>query len=177
MIESSISGKTPKKKSGLNAGWILVSGLILLCLAGTGLTWWNYSRQVYSSAQGVVLEPQSIERPESRIAVELPKEEARHIIIGHRVRISVGKETKVLQGEVTSIIPKKDGAIVNSMSGASTVIVRLLDEPSQSEHYLPTGETCSVTIDTTVPPLDKAPPASSAAPNSSSSPVSIPIAK
>lgn len=174
MSESSKSEKTPKKKFGFNAGWILVSGLILLCLAGTGLTWWNYSRQVYSSAQGVVLEPQW---PESRIAVELPEEEALHIIIGHRARITVGKETKVLQGEVTSIIPKKDGAIVNSMNGASTVIVRLLDEPSQSGHYLPTGETCSVTIDTTVPPLDKALSASSAAPSSSSSPVSIPIAK
>jgi len=131
MSDYSMPENKPRRKSGRNAGWILVTGLILLCLAGTGLTWWNYSRQVYSSAQGVVLEPQW---PESRIAVELPEEEARHIVIGHRARITVGKESKVLQGEVTSIIAKKDGVTLNSMNGTSTVIVRLMDEPSQSGH-------------------------------------------
>ena len=148
MNKSLMPENKPKKNPGLNAGWILVSGLILLCLAGTGLTWWNYSRQVYSSAQGIVLEAQW---PESRIAVELPEVEARHILIGHVARITVGKETKVLQGEVASILPKKAGA----SEGTSTVIVRLLDEPSQgkkAQHYLPTGTQCSVTIDTTVPP-------------------------
>lgn len=186
MSESSMSKKAQEKvsqkQSGLNAGWILVSGLILLCVAGTGLTWWNYSQQVYSSAQGVVLEPQSIERPESRIAVELPRDEAAHILIGHRARITLGKETKVLQGEVTSIIPKKSGAAEDSKSGTSTVIIRLLDEASQAEkadkgeqnkqgqhgqHSLPTGAACSVTIDTTVPPLTAASPM----------PISIPSAK
>ena len=151
-----VSEKVPQKQSGLNAGWILVSGLILLCLAGTGLTWWNYSRQVYSSAQGVVLEAQW---PESRIAVELPEVEASQILIGHGARITVGKDPKVLQGEVASIIPKKAGAKgatrTTEATETSTVIVRLLDEPVQGErgqHYLPTGAQCSVTIDTTVPP-------------------------
>lgn len=165
-----VSEKVPQKQSGLNAGWILVSGLILLCVAGTGLTWWNYSQQVYSSAEGVVLAAQSTERPESRIAVELPEDEASHILIGHRARITLGKETKVLQGEVASIIPKKSGAAEGSKSGASIVIIRLLDESSQAEkgeqnkqgqhgqHSLPTGAACSVTIDTTVPPLADASP-------------------
>jgi hypothetical protein len=163
--------KVPQKKSGLNAGWILVSGLILLCAAGTGLTWWNYSQHVYSSAEGVVLEAQW---PESRIAVEVPRDEASHILIGHRARITRGKETKVLQGEVASIIPKKSGAAEDSKSGPSTVIIRLLDEASQTEkgeqskqgqhgqHSLPTGAACSVTIDTTVPPLAAASPIPSA---------------
>lgn len=171
--------KVPQKQSGLNAGWILVSGLILLCVAGTGLTWWNYSQQVYSSAEGVVLAAQSTEWPESRIAVELPRDEASHILIGHRARITLGNETKVLQGEVASIIPKKSVAAEDSKSGTSTVIIRLLDEASQAEkgehnkqwqhgqHSLPTGAACSVTIDTTVPPLVAASPM----------PISIPSAK
>ena len=142
----------PKKKPGLNGGWILVSALILLCLAGTGLTWWNYSRQVYSSAQGIVLEPQW---PESRIAVELPGDEAKQILIGHGARITVGKEPKVHQGEVVSVMPKKGG----EAKGDATVIVRLLDEPGQTQQYLPTGVQCSVTIDTTVPPHATSPSA------------------
>ena len=143
-----MSGPASKKsspkggKTGLSAGWILVSGLILLCLAGTGLTWWNYSRQVYSSAQGFVLEPQW---PESRLSVELPGDEARHIQPGHAARVSVGKETQVLKGEVVSITPA---------AGNAKVIVRLLDEAGKTQRTLPTGTQCSVTIDTTVPPPD-----------------------
>ena len=152
-------------RGGLASGWILVTGLLLLCVMGTGLTWWNYSRQVFSSAQGLVFASEGPTGPESLIAVIFPPEKAAAIRIGHAATVTAGTEQLPLKGRVVSVAYGQLGV-------GSTVILRLLDEPSPvtgvplvakgGESYvfhrhLLTGTKCGVTIDTTVPPLDEAP--------------------
>jgi hypothetical protein len=151
-----------RNKPNLSAGWLLVTGLLLLCLIGTGLTWWNYSRQVFSSAGGIVLESQGPLGTESHIAVELPTQEAMQVLPGHGVRVTVGSNTRLFRGEVVSVTPGTPKA---------TVIIRILADPADAGVHvgtiasagmekkasdlplpLPVGARCDVTIDTTVPP-------------------------
>ncbi len=144
-------------KNGLTAGWILVSGLLLLCLVGTWLTARNYRQRVFSSSHGVVLENQW---PESRISVQLPDDEVSKVLPGHHALVTRGSTTHALRGEVVSVTPG---------TTSSTVIIRLLENAgdarnserppesgsSQRPHpYLPVGTLCGVTIDTTIPPDD-----------------------
>jgi hypothetical protein len=145
-----------RKKSGLAAGWVLVTGLFLICLLGTGLTWWNYTRQVFSSANGVVTAPTSQpafsenERlpTEPQIAVDFPIEDAKAIRIGHGAIITIGKDTHPLKGRVVSVAPGK-------AEGIAIVMLRLVNDPGQHHAIPPIGAQCGVTIDTTVPPLDE----------------------
>lgn len=140
------------RRPGFASGWILVTGLLVLCGAGTWLTVHHYKQRVFSSAHGVVLQNQW---PESRIAVQLPAREAATVAAGHHALITVGNSAKGLNGEVLSVTPGAPDA---------TVIVRLLDDageegrppaaghPERKHHDLPPGTACSVTIDTTIPP-------------------------
>ena len=151
-----------KNKSPLSSGWILVSGLLFLCVLGTWLTAHNYKQRVFSSARGVVLENQW---PESRISVPLSEIEARAIHPGQVANITMGGDTHLMKGAVVSVTPGKgDG----QTAGDATVVVRLVSEPVEPavsgaatlpkpHHYLPVGATCGVTIDTTIPPEAIAP--------------------
>lgn len=141
--------------SGLRAGWILVTALISFCVLGTWFTASNYRQQVFSSAKGVVLENQW---PESRIEVGFPEAEAAHLRPGQLAKITVGEEKTALQGVVLTVAPSKAGK-------DATVIVKLTGESApgragaggddrKNHRYLPAGASCSVTIDTTVPPSD-----------------------
>lgn len=143
--------------SGLRAGWILVTALISFCVLGTWFTASNYRQQVFSSAKGVVLENQW---PESRIEVGFPEAEAVHLRPGLVAKITVGEEKTALQGLVLTVAPSKAGK-------DATVIVKLTGEAApgragaggddrKNHRYLPAGASCSVTIDTTVPPSDPA---------------------
>lgn len=143
--------------SGLRAGWILVTALISFCVLGTWFTASNYRQQVFSSAKGIVLENQW---PESRIEVVFPEAEAVHLRPGQVAKITVGEEKTALQGVVLTVPPSKAGK-------DATVIVKLTGEAvpgragaggdDRKDHrYLPAGASCSVTIDTTVPPSDPA---------------------
>ncbi len=143
--------------SGLRAGWILVTALISFCVLGTWFTASNYRQQVFSSAKGVVLENQW---PESRIEVVFPEAEAVHLRPGQVAKITVGEEKTALQGVVLTVAPSKAGK-------DATVIVKLTGEAvpgragaggddRKNHRYLPAGASCSVTIDTTVPPSDPA---------------------
>jgi hypothetical protein len=139
-----------ENKSSLSSGWILVSGLLLLCVAGTWFTSHNYQQRVFSSARGMVLENQW---PESRISVPFSEREARGIHPGQVANITVASDTHLMKGAVVSVTPGKgDG----QTAGDATVVVRLVGEPpptgGKPHHYLPVGTTCSVTIDTTIPP-------------------------
>ena len=154
------------KPPGLASGWILVTGLLLLCVTGTWLTAHNYKQHVFSSARGIVLENQW---PESRISVVIPFAEASKIITGHRALVtleSTGEDginqsnLHALKGEVVSVSSPSSGA------KNATVIVRLLEDTGdaagvihggKARHFLPVGATCEVTIDTTIPP-DTIPP-------------------
>ena len=155
------------KPPGLASGWILVTGLLLLCVTGTWLTAHNYKQHVFSSARGIVLENQW---PESRISVVIPFAEASKIITGHRALVtleSTGEDginqsnLHALKGEVVSVSSPSSGA------KNATVIVRLLEDTGDAgnagdaagvvnggkpRHFLPVGAPCGVTIDTTIPP-------------------------
>jgi hypothetical protein len=130
---SSSSGK----KSALASGWILVTALLLLCITGTGLTWWNYSRQVFSSAQGVVM----IGADDHRVRVLFPVSDV--IRMGHGATITVGEGKQVWKGRVLSVTPASE-------AGMNAVLIRL----KKSMPFPPSGAPCSVTIDTTVPPME-----------------------
>jgi hypothetical protein len=127
-----------QQKGALSSGWILVTGLLLLCIMGTGLTWWNYSRQVFSTAHARVVK----EGGGMLITLALPVAETEKIKIGHTATITVGEDTHPQKGRVVSVAAGKDGS-------EATVEVRLV----QGSTPIPTDAVCSVTIDTTVPPL------------------------
>lgn len=132
---------TTNRGGGLASGWILVSGLLLLCIVGTGLTWWNYSRQVFSSAHGIVCNTGG----ESLVVVkDLPARDTALICPGHQARMTVASDRQVIKGAVVSV--DRD---------TCAVLIRLLNEPGQQIPKLPEGMLCSVTIDTTVPPMER----------------------
>ena len=159
----------PAGRPGSFPGWILVLALLLLCGTGTWLTWWNYSRNVFSSTGGIVLERGW---PETRIAVVFPGDAARAIRPGHSARVTVAGGTKALGGEVVG-----PAATDKAAASSSSVIVRLLDEPPAlpgvpsgwDPHWLPAGTVCSVTVDTTIPPFSRSakesPPPSTLSPS------------
>ena len=138
-----------ENKSPLSSGWILVSGLLFLCITGTWLTAHNYNQRVFSSARGVVLENQW---PESRISVPFSEREALAIHPGQIANITMGNDTHLMKGAVVSVTPGKNE---DQTAGDATVVVRLVGEPratrEKAHHYLPVGATCNVTIDTTIP--------------------------
>jgi len=137
------------KSAGLASGWILVTGLFALCLIGTSLTWWTYTSQVFSSSDGVLIAPIG---GTPSVAVELPSRDVQAIRIGHGVIITIGKNTHAMKGRVVSIYPGKT-------TGNNTVIIQFVNVPSNSSELnsgdFPQGTRCSITIDTTVPPLDE----------------------
>ena len=144
--------------SGLRAGWILVTALISFCVLGTWFTASNYRQQVFSSAKGVVLENQW---PESRIEVVFPEAEAVHLRPGQLAKITVGEEKTALQGVVLSVNSSKEGkdaAVIVKLTGEAGNSGRATagGDDRKNHRYLPAGASCSVTIDTTVPPSDPA---------------------
>jgi hypothetical protein len=146
---------TGRKKNGLASGWILVTGLLSLCLLGTGLTWWNYSRQVFCSARGMVVEGEHPlcdgQRPGYTIAVEFSREAAAHIRQGHRALISFGKNPLVFQGVVAAVKPD---------ASRTRVLISVSEEQESgrraSHPGFASGALCSVTVDTTIPPMETA---------------------
>lgn len=144
--------------SGLRAGWILVTALISFCVLGTWFTASNYRQQVFSSAKGVVLENQW---PESRIEVVFPEAEAVHLRPGQLAKITLGEEKTALQGVVLSVNSSKEGkdaAVIVKLTGEAGNSGRATTggDDRKNHRYLPAGASCSVTIDTTVPPSDPA---------------------
>lgn len=144
--------------SVLRAGWILVTALLSFCVLGTWFTASNYRQQVFSSAKGVVLENQW---PESRIEVVFPEAEALHLRPGQLAKITVGEEKTALQGVVLSVNSSKagkDAAVIVKLTGEAGNSGRATagGDDRKNHRYLPAGASCSVTIDTTVPPSDPA---------------------
>jgi hypothetical protein len=145
--------------SGLRAGWILVTALIFFCVLGTWFTASNYRQQVFSSAKGVVLDNQW---PESRIEVGFPEAEAVHLKPGQTAKITVEMEKTALQGVVLSVNSSnsskagKDATVVVKLTGEAGNSGRATtgSDDRKNHRYLPAGASCSVTIDTTVPPSD-----------------------
>jgi hypothetical protein len=147
------------QNSPLRSGWILASGVLLLCLLGTWMTVRTYRTQVVSSEKATVLQNQW---PESRIVAEFSAADLRHVRPGMMARITLSGDSTVLTGRVLSL---------GSGTNAGTVVVALVGEagdagrvpmiaPSGAKphHYLPAGASCAVTIDGTIPPEELAAP-------------------
>ena len=154
-----------RKKNGLAAGWVLVTGLLTLCLLGTGLTWWNYSRQVFSTARGVVVKTGGL----CCVSAPFPLAAAGIIRQGHRAKVTQGNHSEVMEGEVLSVTPGTHETIVLVTLSRETA-AGAVDHPAISPPQLPAGALCGVSIDTTVPPVEKGKSGESASsPESSSS--------
>lgn len=136
------------RKAGLNSGWILVTGLLSLCVLGTWLTARNYRQQVFTSTSAVVLENQW---PESRVSATFTADDAKHLRPGQSAKITLGNDKKLIQGRMLSV-----GSGVNS--GVATIAVtgdvgdagESRGTRERSLHYLPAGASCSVTVDTSI---------------------------
>lgn len=149
---------TPAKTS-FRSGWILVVGLLGLCVLGTWLTARNYHAQVFTSTRATVLENQW---PESRIAAEFASAEAGHLRPGMVTRITVGTDKTVILGRVFSVGTGADsGRVVIAVTGDAGNAGRGA-ESREHHRYLPAGASCAVTVDMTVPPEMIASPSPSA---------------
>lgn len=153
----------PTTKGGWRSGWILASGLLTLCILGTWMTARTYRAQVITSISAVVLENQW---PESRIRATFPENVSEHIKPGMMARITVGEDKTLLTGSVLS--SGSDGVIV-ALRGEAGNAGRLTLSAQQStsgkpHHYLPSGVSCIVTLDASIPPEAIAPATPSASP-------------
>jgi hypothetical protein len=137
-------------QSPLRSGWILVVGLLGLCVLGTWLTSRNYHAQVFTSTQATVLQNQW---PESRIAAEFPAGEAARLRPGMVARITLGEDKTLIPGRVLSVDSGAHGSgVVIAVTGDAGHAGHSPGGSAKKHHYLPTGASCAVTVDTTIPP-------------------------
>ena len=147
-------------KTSLRSGWILVIGLIGLCVLGTWLTSRNYRAQVLTSTEATVLQNMW---PESRIAAQFTAGEASRMRPGMAARITVGNDKTLISGRVISVGSETNPAsIMISVTGDVGNAGRPAGEPGKSHHYLPAGAACVVTVDMSIPPEMLASPSPSA---------------
>ena len=109
--------------------------IVVLGVVGSGLTVWNYSQHVFSSNRGKVIDFDGI------VEVSFPKKAALKIHAHQSARVTF---------EVKDA-PKKivHDAVVISVD--DDVVTLRLTPPMLEKLTL--GEACSVTVDTTIPPL------------------------
>jgi hypothetical protein len=139
------------RKAVFNSGWILVTGLLTLCVLGTWQTMKNFRLQILCSTSAVVLENQW---PQSRISATFPVEMASQLRVGQDAKITIGTDKKLIPGRVlkTGLLSIGSGTNVN----VATIAVTDSGEGARSDsdkvgHYLPAGAPCSVTVDTSIP--------------------------
>lgn len=138
-------------QGGWRSGWILASGLLILCIIGTWMTARTYHAQVITSTDAVVLENQW---PESRICATFPKNVSGHIKPGMMARITVGEDKTLLTG---SVLSSGSNGVIVALRGETGNEGRLTLAAEQSssgkpDHYLPSGAPCVVTLDASIPP-------------------------
>ena len=138
------SGPAQPKK-GFNAGWILVTGLLSLCVLGTWLTVHNYRENVFSTAHGTVL---TNGWPESRVAADFPHDVARRILPGQIANITMTGSKAAMPGVVIALDASADtGRVIIRLTGSSS------DAGQPGSALGIPGEACSVSIDSTIPRL------------------------
>jgi hypothetical protein len=136
--------------SPLRSGWILVVGVLGLCLLGTWLTSRNFRAQVFTSTRATVLQNQW---PESRIDAEFAPGEAAHLRPGMVARITVGTDKTVISGRVFSVGSDTNPAsVMISVTSDVGNVGRPASESGKTHHYLPAGAACVVTVDMSIPP-------------------------
>lgn len=136
--------------SPLRSGWILVVGVLGLCLLGTWLTSRNYHAQVFTSTRATVLQNQW---PESRIDAEFAAGEAGRLRPGMVARITVGADKTLISGRVFSVGSETNPAsVMISVTGDVGNAGGPASESGKTHHYLPAGAACAVTVDMSIPP-------------------------
>jgi len=146
-------------KTTLRSGWILVVGLLGLCMLGTWLTSRNYRAQVFTSTRASVLENQW---PESRISAEFSAREAARLRPGMVARITVGSDKTLIPGRVFTVGSETNPAsVMIVVSGDAGNHERPEGGSGKPRHYLPAGAACTVTVDTSIPPEELASPSTS----------------
>lgn len=147
-------------KPSLRSGWILVVGLIGLCVLGTWLTSRNYRAQVLTSTQATVLQNMW---PESRISAQFTAGEASRMRPGMAARITVVNDKTLIPGRIFSVGSDTNAAtVVISVTGDAGNAGRPASESGKPHHYLPAGAACVVTVDMSIPPEIMASPSPSA---------------
>ena len=147
-------------KTSLRSGWILVFGLIGLCVLGTWLTSRNYRAQVLTSTEATVLQNMW---PESRISAQFTAGEASRMRPGMAARITVGNDKTLISGRIISIGSEtKPASVMISVTGIVGNAGRSVTEEGKPHHYLPAGAACVVTVDISIPPEMLASPSPSA---------------
>jgi len=146
-----MTNASAQPRKNLNAGWILVTGLVTLCALGTWFTAHNYQKHVFSSARGMVL---SNGRPESRVAADFSNDEAERIAPGQIAKITMTGAKVAMQGVVVSIAPATSAG---AKPNFSRVIIRLTGASTDGGGVINAlgipGAACAVSIDSTIPGL------------------------
>lgn len=147
-------------KTSFRSGWILVVGLIGLCVLGTWLTSRNYRAQVLTSAEATVLQNMW---PESRISAQFTAGEASRMRPGMAARITLGNDKTLISGRVISVGSETNPAsVIISVTGDVGNAGRPASESGKTHHYLPAGSACVVTVDMSIHPEMLASPSPSA---------------
>lgn len=138
------------RKPALNSGWILVTGLLSLCVLGTWMTARNYRSQVFTSTSATVLENQW---PESRISAVFSPSEIRRLRPGMVARITLRNDRTLLSGRVLTTGIQPDGSSTNAIALIAVTETSDRAQAGAETHrrLLAPGTPCSVTIDTTIP--------------------------
>lgn len=137
------------RKAVFNSGWILVTGLITLCVLGTWMTMRNFRQQVFCSTSAVVLENQW---PESRISATFPADAASRLRAGQSAKITLGSDKTVITGRVFSVGTGTNEVLAMiKVTGDGGDAGESGSTSDKGRHYLPAGASCSVTVDTSIP--------------------------
>lgn len=118
-------------------GKLLVLLIVGVSFLAAGLTFWNYSRHVFSTNHAIVINSEGRVRASfsPSITAQLhPHQQAKVTVKTSTSTFNFNHREAILQAEIVTVV-----------KGA--VLLQLLEKPT----LLTPGETCDVTIDTTVP--------------------------
>lgn len=144
-----MTSSSAPRRAKLNSGWILVTGLLTLCVLGTWLTARNYRQQVLASTSAVVLENQW---PEKRISATFTAADAKRLREGQSARVTVGGDKTLIPARLLSVGSGSDANLATiAVTGDDGSDGKPRATPDKPRHHLPVGASCSVSVDTSIP--------------------------
>ena len=118
----------------MKRGSLFVVMILVLGTIGSGLTFWNYSQHVFSSNRGKFVDQAGT------IEAIFPARVLKKVQPHQRARVSIGKS--FLTAEVVSVTTTDQGLIISLCP---------MDKDHFSKIKATAGDSCDVTIDTTIP--------------------------
>ena len=118
----------------MKSGSRLVVMILVLGTLGSGLTFWNYSQHVFSSKSAKIVDQAG------RIEAIFPARVLKKVQPHQRARVSV--EKSFFNAEVVSATTTDQGVIIS---------LRSTDKDNFLKIKTTAGDSCDVTIDTTIP--------------------------